>query len=315
MVHDTDGFNQWEAGQIYAMRTINKMLAGEDLPESFINTFGQILDRAKDEKADRALMARALSLPGISEISQAQEVVDPAAIDKVRSKIKKAIKSAHKTEMKKIYELCAGDESFSITPTAMGRRALRNILLDYLTTTNGTGCAKLATAHYETANNMTDLMAALSCLMPNKNAERDTILKDFYDRFNTYPLVMDKWFGIQASANREDIFDQLEWLKAHPDFSMKNPNRVRSLYGAFAMNNPVNFHDAKGQGYDFLKNGIIELNEINPQIAARMVTPFREWKRYTEDRQKKMKVALQEILNIPDVSANVYELVNKSLNG
>lgn len=314
MVHDSDGFNQWEAGQTYAMRTINKMLAGEDLPTDFIDTFGNVLERGHDAQTDRALLARSLSLPSISEISQAQEIVDPAAIDKVRSKIKKAIKSAHKAEMKKIYELCAGCESFSITPAAMGRRALRNILLDYLTTTDGTGCAKLATAHYETANNMTDLMAALAALITNKNADREGILQDFYDRFKDYLLVMDKWFGLQACANRDDIFGQLAALKNHDDFSMKNPNRVRSLYGAFAMNNPVKFHDASGQGYEFLKNGIIELNELNPQIAARMVTPFREWKRYTDDRQDKMKKALQEILDTPNLSPNVFELVKKSLD-
>ena len=314
MVHDTDGFNQWEAGQKYALRTINKMLTGDDLPEAFIETFGNVLARAHDKDADRALIARALSLPSISEIAQAQDVVDPTAINKVRNKIKKKIKSAHKVEMKKIYELCAGCESFSVTPAAMGRRALRNILLDYLTTTDGTGCAKLATAHYETANNMTDLTAALSSLLTNKNADRAGILSDFYDRFNGYQLVMDKWFGLQASAHHDSIFEELEKLKAHPDFSMTNPNRVRSLYSAFAMNNPVAFHDASGRGYDFLKKGIIELNEINPQIAARMVTPFREWKRYTPDRQKKMKAALKEIAALPDISPNVFELVNKSLD-
>jgi len=315
MVHDTDGFNQWEAGQKYALRTINKMLAGENLPDAFIQTFGNVLARAHDKNADRALIARALSLPSITEIAQAQDVVDTDAIDKVRSKIKKTIKSAHKTEMKKIYDLCSTDEEFSVTPNAMGRRALRNTLLSYLTTTNGTGCAKLATAHYETANNMTDLMAALSCIITNKNADREGILNNFYDRFKDYILVMDKWFGIQASANRDDIFDELEKLKSHDDFSMLNPNRVRSLYSAFAMNNPVKFHDKSGKGYAFQKNGIIELHQKNPQIAARMVTPFREWKRYTPERQKLMKEVLEEILNTPDLSPNVFELVKKSLDG
>lgn len=317
MVHDSDGFNRWEAGQNYALRVINKMLkdGATDVPDAYIQSFGKLLDQALEPTSDKALSALALSLPDHALIAQQQEVVDPSAIDKILSAMKKAIKSAHKVQMKKIYELCAGCESFSVTPAAMGRRALRNILLSYLTCTAGTGCAALATTHYETANTMTDKMAALNAMMPNKNADRDGILDSFHAQFKDYKLVIDKWFGVQASANRDDLFEQLEWLKAHPDFSMKNPNRVRSLYGAFAMNNPVAFHDQSGRGYDFLKDAIIELNTINPQIAARMVTPLREWRRYTPDRQAKMKAALQEILEIEGLSPNVFELVSKSLNG
>lgn len=317
MVHDSDGFNRWEAGQTYAMRVINDMLTNDskDVPEDFIAAYGNLVEQALDKDCDRALMARSLSLPSISEISQQQEVVDPDAIAKVRKAIQAAIKRNHKANLKKAYELCAGCESFSVTPQAMGRRALRNTILGLLTATKGTGCADLATMHYETANNMTDRMAALNALLDNKNADRDGMLMDFYDRFEDYQLVIDKWFGIQASSEHPDIFDQLEALKRHPDFTMTNPNRVRSLYGAFAMNNPVAFHDKSGKGYDFLKNAIIELNEINPQIAARMVTPLREWKRYTPDRQEKMKAALQEIANLENLSPNVFELVTKSLNG
>lgn len=315
MVHDSDGFNRWEAGQNFYLSTINTMLENgtTDAPEDFLETIGLLLDQAEDSTQDRALLARALSLPGISEISQAQDVVDPTAINKVREALKKAIKSKYKNKLVKIYELCAGCESFSITPAAMGRRALRSVLLGYITTTNGTGCARYAQNHYDTANNMTDRMAGFRAIIDNKNAPREDIIQDFYDKFKEYQLVIDKWFAIQATSSRDDIFEQLKILKNHKDFSMTNPNRVRSLYAAFAMNNPVAFHDDSGRGYEFLKNGIIELNEINPQIAARMVTPFREWKRYTPDRQEKMKAALQEILEIKNLSPNVFELVSKSL--
>ena len=160
---------------------------------------------------------------------------------------------------------------------------------------------------------MTDRMAAFGALIDNPNAPCSDVAQDFYDRYEKFQLVIDKWFGIQASANHEGIFDELEKLRDHEDFDMTNPNRVRSLFAAFAMNNPVAFHDPSGRGYDFLKNAIIELNTINPQIAARMVTPLREWKRYTPDRQEKMKAALQEILEIENISPNVFELVSKSL--
>ncbi len=315
MVNDSDGFNRWEAGQIYAHRVIGDMLAdgSKDVPADYMQAVAALVEKAEDVNSDKALMARALSLPSLSEIAQKQDVVDPTAISKARDTIQAAIKREQKSALNKIYQANTDDGEFSITPEAMGRRALRNTALGLLTTTNGTGCAKLATEHYETADNMTDLMAALGALMPNKNADREAILTDFYDRFKDYLLVMDKWFGVQASANRDDVFEQLEALKNHDDFSMTNPNRVRSLYGAFAMNNPVKFHDPSGEGYDFLKNAIIELNTINPQIAARMVTPLREWKRYTPDRQKKMKAALEDILKIDNLSPNVFELVSKSL--
>ncbi len=317
MVHDNDGFNRWEAGQNFYLNTINAMIdsGSTEASEEFLDTIGSLLEQAQDGDQDRALLTRSLSLPDVAIIAQTRDVVDPDAIDKVRTALKKAVKKKHKATLEKIYKLCEGDDSFSITPAAMGQRSLRNTMLSYLTATNGTGCAKRAKTHYETANNMTDRMAALANLLENKNDERDEVINDFYDQFQKYQLVIDKWFAIQASANHDDIFDALEKLRNHKDFDMTNPNRVRSLYSAFAMNNPVAFHDPSGRGYEFLKNAIIELNTINPQIAARMVTPLREWKRYTPDRQEKMKAALNEILAIENLSPNVFELVSKSLNG
>jgi len=317
MVHDKDGFNQWEAGQNFYLHTMKTMIESGDFtaPDIFIETIGDILNQALDDAGDKALIARSLSLPDFSLIAQQYDVVDPDAIDKARSSLQKAIKSNHKALLTKIYKSCDNGADFDITPASMGRRALRNMMLTYLTTTNGTGCAKLAKAHYDEANNMTDRMAALSCLATNKNPEREEVFADFYARYKDYQLVIDKWFGVQAAAKHKGVFDVLADLRAHPDFNIANPNRVRSLFGAFAMNNPVMFHAKNGQGYKFLKEAIIELNAINPQIAARMVTPFREWKRYTSDRQDKMKAALEEIKALPNLSDNVFELVSKSLEG
>ncbi len=315
MVNDSDGFNRWEAGQKLAMSVINKMLANNttDVPSDYIESLGALIDKASDTNSDKALMARALSLPSISEIGQAQELVDPTAINNVRTAIQVAIKKNYKEKLLGIYEANENEGDFSVAPDAMGRRSLRNTVLTLLTATKGEGCSTLAKAHYDNADNMTDRMAAFGALLDNPNAPRDEVTRDFYDRFKDYQLVIDKWFGIQASSNHDTIFDELEKLRNHQDFDMKNPNRVRSLYAAFAMNNPVAFHDASGRGYNFLKNAIIELNTINPQIAARMVTPLREWKRYTPNRQDKMKAALQEILEIENLSPNVFELVSKSL--
>src|SRR5690606_6361158 len=122
-------------------------------------------------------------------------------------------------------------------------------------------------------------VAALAVLTDTDTDERATVFGDFYDRFRKFPLVVDKWFSLQAMAVRPQILDDIRRLKGHEDFTMRNPNRVRSLYAAFAMNNPVCFHDESGSGYSFLADAVIELNEINPQIASRLLTPMREWRR------------------------------------
>jgi aminopeptidase N len=147
----------------------------------------------------------------------------------------------------------------------------------------------------------------------NKNPEREEVLEDFYKRYKDYQLVVDKWFSVQASSARPDIISHLQKLRQHPDFNIKNPNRARSLFAAFAMNNPASFHAKDGSGYDFLADAIIELNAINPQIAARLLTPMRDWRKYSPNRQVKMKAALERILEAPNLSPDVFEIASKSL--
>lgn len=313
---DTDGFNKWEAGQTLALRTIELVMANSEANISqYVDDFGMMIDQGVSGKGDKALLARALTLPAIAFISQTQEVIDPAAIDQARTHILKAIKRAHKDALVRLYEQNRNTGEFAISPEAMGRRALQNTVLELLTVSNGTGCATRAKAHYEHADNMTDIVAALSCLSDSTQPERDEVFADFYRRFNGYPLVVDKWFSLQAIANRSEIFDDFAKLRQHQDFNIKNPNRVRSLYSAFAINNPVKFHDQSGQGYGLLRDVIIELNEINPQIAARQVVPLREWRRYTPTLQSHMKEALQSIMDTPNLSNDVFEVVSKSLKG
>jgi aminopeptidase N len=313
---DTDGFNKWEAGQTLALRTIERVMANSEANLSqYIDDFGIMIDQGISGSCDKALLARALTLPAIAFISQTQDVIDPAAIDQARTHILKAIKRAHKDALVRLYEQNRSAGAFAISPEAMGRRAVQNTVLELLTVSNGTGCATRAKAHYDHADNMTDIVAALSCLSDSTQPERDEVFADFYRRFKGYPLVVDKWFSLQAIANRSEIFDDFAKLRQHQDFKIKNPNRVRSLYSAFAINNPVKFHDPSGQGYALLRDVIIELNEINPQIAARQVTPLREWRRYTPTLQAHMKEALQAIMDTPNLSNDVFEVVSKSLQG
>ncbi len=304
MVHDSDGFNRWEAGQTLALRALES--GNHDL---YVQSYGRLLE----DPSDPALLARAMTLPSVSAIGQHRKEIDPPAIYEERKALLATLKREHHSVLDRIYAEYSADDEFSVSAGAMGRRALKNAALSVLTSTQGTGCRKRAKDQYDIADNMTDRMAALSVLASIDCGETTEALEDFYTRFKNYPLVLDKWFALQASAIRTDIIQILNNLKQHTDFNIKNPNRVRSLYAAFAINNPVCFHAVDGSGYNFLCDAIIELNTINPQIAARLLGPLREWRRYTPDRQEKMKAGLERILATPSLSPNVFEIASKSL--
>lgn len=308
MVHDSDGFNRWEAGQTYALRVINKLIDTGDLDEGLLESLESLLDQALAGKSDKALLARALTLPEVQIIAQTRDVVDPDTIHAARETIKKRFLNSHRPKLFELYQ--ANEDNGPYTPSAedMAKRSLKNTALDYL------DAPEIAYGQYVNATNMTDRVAALSVLKNHKAQSRDDAFTDFYDRFKDYPLVIDKWFALQAGAVTDTIANDIGALSKHADFNIRNPNRVRSLYAAFAMNNPVGFHRKDGSGYNLLKNAVITLNSINPQIASRILTPMREWKRYTPDRQDKMKSALQEIANTEGLSPDVFEIVSKSLN-
>lgn len=315
MVHDSDGFNRWDAGQTYYLRALDSMIdTGCDVPAALLEAYGDMLKRAADPAADKALMARALSIPDIAAISLTRDVVDPQAIHEAREKLLDAIVAKYTDELEDIYAQNRTGSDFSITPEAMGQRVLQNTVMLLLSNKLTPQDAVRAKTHYENANNMTDRMAALhlACALGDDGKE---IVGDFYERYKAYPLVIDKWFSAQAMIHLPGALKNIKALRNHPDFNIKNPNRVRSLYAAFAMNNPVRFHDADGSGYTFLADAIIELNTINPQIASRLLTPMRDWRRYTPDRQALIKAQLERILAEDNLSPNVFEIASKSLRG
>ena len=314
MVHDSDGFNRWEAGQTYALTVIQNMLdTGADVPQDYIQNMGALYERALDPDSDKALMARAISIPDIPMIAQRQNVVDPQAIHSVREQVLNALLEAHGDKLHRLYKDNHDTGAFSVDAAAMGRRVLKNTAMLHMVNHLSADDARLLMDEYNGATNMTDRMAAFYGLVSCEHPEHGLAVTDFFERFKDYPLVIDKWFSAQAMGRRSDAFKQLDGLRHHNEFQIKNPNRVRSLYGAFAMNNPVIFHQADGQGYRFLTEFIMELCPVNPQIAARLLTPMREWRRYTPDRQEKMKAALEEIAALPDLPNDVFEIVSKSL--
>ena len=172
--------------------------------------------------------------------------------------------------------------------------------------------ADLASDQYKASDNMTDQMAALSVLNHLDHPGRADALADFETRFAKDGVVLDKWFALQAMSSRDDTLARVKDLMGHPAFTMRNPNKVRSLIGAFAMGNPRHFHAKDGSGYEFYTDRLIELDDINPQVAARLCAPLGKWAKYDDDRAEMMKAALQRILAKEDISRDLYEIASKS---
>jgi aminopeptidase N len=314
MAHDPDPFNRWEAGQQYALdlvlEGIEDWRKGEQprLAEDFIDGIGQIMSDARLEKA---YVAEAVLLPSIGFIAESMKVIDIDGIDHVRTAFRQQIARRLRDRLLDIWHANASDAPYEPTAEQAGARALRNVALGYLSEDPDT--ADLARKQYASAGNMTDRMAALSCLVDIGGEAADQALEDFYERFRGYTEVLDKWFALQAGAHRPDVLNRVNALLGHPDFSMKNPNKVRSLIGAFSQRNLPAFHAADGSGYSFLADRIIELDKINPQVAARLVQPLGRWQRFDSDRQSAMKTELSRILEVSGLSRDVYEIVSKSI--
>jgi aminopeptidase N len=286
MVNDNDGFNRWEAGQFYALRVMNEMIdfheKGQSFPvdTDFLSSFTELLHSALHPETDKALLARSLTLPDIPIIAQNRRHVDPSVIYEVRNNIIKALIKFNRELFERIYEDNIEIE-FSNSFESRSQRALKNVLLRYLLINKDDSSIRLAKTQYDSAHNMTDRLMAASVLSDTTSKEREEVLEDFYNRFKDYQLVIDKWFSIQAMALRPEVLDDILQLENHHDFNFSNPNRVRSLFGAFAMNNPVWFHSPDSRGYDFLKEGIIKLNTKNPQICPLINTYERMEKIYS----------------------------------
>ncbi|MGB0713745.1 MAG: aminopeptidase N C-terminal domain-containing protein, partial [Gammaproteobacteria bacterium] len=227
--------------------------------------------------------------------------------------VRQALLAALGDELQRVYRANAVPGPYTPDPLSIGKRSLRNVCLGYLCAGRDAAGLELALAQYRDADNMTDSLAALAQLAERDEPEARAALEAFQQHWKDDALVMDKWFVIQASADRPDALAHVQSLMEHPAFSMTNPNKVRSLVGAFAAMNPVHFHAADGGGYAFVADRIIELNGLNPQVAARMASPFTRWRRYTADRREHMRAHLERIAGIEGLSKDVNELVVKSL--
>ncbi len=311
LAHDTDPFNKWEAGRDYALEMIDRMLKGaNEVDEAFLSAMRTM---ALDDSLDPAFRALALALPSeeviASTIYANGGTPDPIAIRKTRDALNSMIATHMKDDLQGLYQAMKVDGPYSPDADAAGKRALGNKALDLLACL---GHVDIARSQYAEADNMTEQMSALSQLVTAGEADKE--LADFYVKWQKDPLVVDKWFTVQAfAAPPAQAVETVRRLSEHPDFDWKNPNRFRALFGAFAAGNPAGFHDESGAGYELIADWLIKLDPVNPQIAARLSTVFESWRRYGPDRQAQMKAALERIRDTQGLSRNTSEIVGKLL--
>ena len=316
LAHDSDPFNRWEAGQRLAsgiiLHLIEDFREGRELsvPQGFLKAFAGVL---ADKSLDRAFVAEALTLPGEDYLAEQMEVVDVVAINAAREFVRKTMASALRGELLSVYHDSRDSGPFRLDAAATGRRSLKNLCLSYLMTLNEREVIDLCMEQLRRAGNMTDVMGALAPLAQTDCGEREEALAFFYDAWKGDSLVVDKWFSLQAGSRLPGTLDEVIRLLDHPAFEIKNPNRVRALVGTFCQSNPLRFHEEEGSGYRFLGEQVIRLNELNPQVAARLLGSLSNWKRYDEKRQQLMKTELERVLALPNPARDLYEIAIKSL--
>ncbi|HER62607.1 MAG TPA: aminopeptidase N, partial [Desulfobacteraceae bacterium] len=321
MAHDSDAFNRWDAGQQLSLKYILQEIevwqqGGRPcVPEIFARSFRDLLT---DRGADPAFIALALNLPMENWIGEQLKVIDPDAIFSVLQFFRWQLAEQLQQEFLDVYHqnVIAGPYTYSAEHA--GRRSLKNTCLGYLLSPDDRGgvpadLLDLAIQQYREADNMTDKTAALKAVVNCDRQRGDELLADFYALWKDDPLVVDKWLTMQALCTLPGTLTRVRELTEHPAFVIRNPNKVRALIGAFCQANQVRFHETGGEGYAFLADHVILLNAMNPQIAARLLTPLTTWKRYDNDRQLLMRRQLERIMALKDVSGDVAEVVGKSL--
>lgn len=320
MQHDSDGFNRWEAGQQLSVQVLQELIGqhqrGEalSLDQRLVAALRTLLE---DESLDQAMVAEMLSLPGEAYLTEISEVADVEAIRAAREFARKELTAALFAPLWARYQ--TNREVSKTTPYVaeaahFARRSLQNIALSYLMLSEKPEVLAACVDQFENADNMTERLAALAVLVNSPfQEEQSKALAMFADFFKDNPLVMDQWFSVQAGCPLPGGLERVHALMQHEAFTLKNPNKVRALIGAFANQNLINFHRADGAGYRFLANQVITLNALNPQIASRLLAPLTRWRKYGEARQALMKAELERILASGELSSDVYEVVSKSL--
>jgi aminopeptidase N len=333
-IHDTDPVARWDAGQQVAIRILLDRVAAHQqaaeqgppassrhaggtpalqMPSLDPDLVAAIRQTLADGDHDPAFAAEALILPSEATLADEMKIVDPEAIHAARETARAEIAIALREPFAAAYRRLADPGPYKTDGLSIGRRALRNVSLSYLAAGDPASGARVAKAQFDAGANMTDVLAALAILVDTDCPERGEALDAFYRRWEADPLVIDKWFALQARSSLPGTLETVRALTQHPAFTRSNPNRVRALIGAFAQGNQLHFHARSGEGYAFLADEVIALDKANPTTAARLVQALGQWRRYDTARQGLMRAQLDHILATPGLSPNTYEMVSKSL--
>ncbi|MEZ2574998.1 aminopeptidase N [Buttiauxella ferragutiae] len=315
MRHARNDFSRWDAAQsllaTYIKLNVNRSQQGQplSLPLHVADAFRAIL---LDEKIDPALAAEILTLPSQNEIAELFQKIDPQAIAAVHEALTRTLANELADEFLAVYNANKLD-AYRVEHADIGKRALRNTCLRYLAFGDQQLAEQLVRKQYESADNMTDSIAALSASVAAQLPCRTELLAAFDEKWHQDGLVMDKWFVLQATSPAVDTLSKVRELLNHRSFSLGNPNRVRSLIGAFAAANPSAFHALDGSGYQFMVEMLSELNHRNPQVASRLIEPLIRLKRYDEKRQEMMRAALEQLKGLENLSGDLFEKISKAL--
>ncbi len=307
--HDDDPFARYEAMQQLMLDTLIRRVAGHEADEEAV--VAAVARTLADPALDKAFVGEAVLLPSEAFIADQLTDVDPEAVHRAREGLRGLLGRRREAEWRAAYAGAAAN-SFSLSPSAKGARRLRSVALGYVAAGGAGDAAAMAFDQFNGADNMTDRQGALGVLASLDAPERRMALDAFHARYAGDALVIDKWFSVQAMSKRDDTLEAVMRLAGHSDFNLGNPNRLRALVGAFAANQRA-FHAADGRGYGFLREMIVDVDRLNPQAAARLVTPLGRWRRFEPARADLMRAELDRIAAVPNLSKDVFEQVSKSL--
>jgi aminopeptidase N len=317
LAHDVDPVTRWDAGQELALGILVELAgaaaAGRALAldPRLAAAFGEVLD---DASLDGSLVALTLRLPDDSVVAQSVDPVDPAAIESARRFAERGLAAALAPRLERVYAELDATSAGADERAAIDRRRKKNLALGFLCLTGGAESLALARRQFERAGTMSDAFAALKCLVDAGGTAREEALRAFYARWKHDPLVLDKWFAVQALSTTDDAFERVLALTEHPDFTRQNPNRMRSLLSTFSQMNHARFHRADGAAYEFLADEVLAVDALNPKTAARLATAFLPWRRFEPVRKAAQEAALRR-LGAADLSKDVGEVVGRSLEG
>ena len=314
--HDDDPFNRWQAGQrlfeLCILSNIDKLKTGKQcqFPTELTKSFAAGLT---DRNVDNAFKAKLLALPGEAWLAELSKPIDPSLIAAARNALKQELAKQYQSTLLEIYKDLQRQNSNSIDGDVIATRSLRDLCLSYLSSVDDNVSHRIANHQLSEACCMTDRVSAFTALVNSTASSRNQVIEQFYQDWKHEELVVDKWFRIQAMSQRENTFDAVKELSTHAAFDHTNPNKIYSLILAFTQGNPAQFHRADAQGYAFLKQWVLKLDSINPQVAARLVSGLAQWKDYVEPYQSEMHRTLESLLASGPLSDGVSEILERSL--